>query len=202
MKLATLLHCRCHCSPRPRSAAPSTDTAVLAGGCFWGMEERVRACEGRHERRLGLRRRKRPRRQLRPGQLREHRPCRGGEDHLRPLTDQLCAAAADLLHRRARSDRGRPAGSRRRSQLSLGHLPPDRRSRRGSRRRSSRGSTAAHIYKAPIATQIESGGFYPAEAYHQGFARKHPTIRTSSSTTPKGCRAAEKIPLSLQSVSS
>ena len=32
----------------------------------------------------------------------------------------------------------------------------------------------AHIYKAPIATRIEHGGFYPAEAYHQGFARKHP----------------------------
>lgn len=26
----------------------------------------------------------------------------------------------------------------------------------------------------PIATRIESGGFYPAEAYHQDFARKHP----------------------------
>lgn len=33
---------------------------------------------------------------------------------------------------------------------------------------------AAHIYKVPIATRIESGGFYPAEAYHQGYARKHP----------------------------
>jgi len=33
---------------------------------------------------------------------------------------------------------------------------------------------AAHIYKTPIATKIESGGFYPAESYHQGFARKHP----------------------------
>lgn len=34
---------------------------------------------------------------------------------------------------------------------------------------------AAHVFKAPIATRIESGGFYPAEAYHQGFARKNPT---------------------------
>jgi peptide-methionine (S)-S-oxide reductase len=33
---------------------------------------------------------------------------------------------------------------------------------------------ASHIYKAPIATKIESGGFFPAEAYHQDFARKHP----------------------------
>jgi peptide-methionine (S)-S-oxide reductase len=33
---------------------------------------------------------------------------------------------------------------------------------------------ASHAYKAPIATKIEHGGFYPAEAYHQDFARKHP----------------------------
>lgn len=32
----------------------------------------------------------------------------------------------------------------------------------------------AHIYKGSIATRIESGGFYSAEAYHQGYARKHP----------------------------
>jgi peptide-methionine (S)-S-oxide reductase len=34
--------------------------------------------------------------------------------------------------------------------------------------------SAAHLFKAPIATRIESGGFYAAEAYHQGFAKKHP----------------------------
>ena len=33
---------------------------------------------------------------------------------------------------------------------------------------------AGHLFKAPIATRIESGGFYPAEAYHQDYARKHP----------------------------
>ncbi len=37
-----------------------------------------------------------------------------------------------------------------------------------------RPANAAHVFKAPIATRIESGGFYPAEAYHQDFARKHP----------------------------
>jgi len=33
----------------------------------------------------------------------------------------------------------------------------------------------AHLFKAPIATKIESGAFYPAEAYHQDFARRHPS---------------------------
>jgi peptide-methionine (S)-S-oxide reductase len=33
---------------------------------------------------------------------------------------------------------------------------------------------ASHVFKQPIATRIEGGGFFPAEAYHQDFARKHP----------------------------
>ena len=33
---------------------------------------------------------------------------------------------------------------------------------------------AAHAFKQPIATKIEHGGFYAAEAYHQGFYDKHP----------------------------
>jgi peptide-methionine (S)-S-oxide reductase len=33
---------------------------------------------------------------------------------------------------------------------------------------------ASHAFRAPIATKLESGGFFPAEAYHQDYARKHP----------------------------
>jgi peptide-methionine (S)-S-oxide reductase len=32
----------------------------------------------------------------------------------------------------------------------------------------------AGVYKRPIVTRIESGAFYPAEAYHQDFMRKNP----------------------------
>ncbi len=33
----------------------------------------------------------------------------------------------------------------------------------------------AHAFEAPIVTRIEHGGFYPAEAYHQDFYRRNPT---------------------------
>jgi peptide-methionine (S)-S-oxide reductase len=33
---------------------------------------------------------------------------------------------------------------------------------------------ASKIYKKPIVTRIEGGGFYPAEASHQDFMRRHP----------------------------
>jgi peptide-methionine (S)-S-oxide reductase len=36
--------------------------------------------------------------------------------------------------------------------------------------------TAAHVYSRPIATRIEAGrAFYPAEAYHQDFMARNPT---------------------------
>ncbi len=33
---------------------------------------------------------------------------------------------------------------------------------------------SAHVFKKPIATRVESGAFYPAETYHQNYARRHP----------------------------
>jgi peptide-methionine (S)-S-oxide reductase len=33
---------------------------------------------------------------------------------------------------------------------------------------------AAHVYPAPIVTRLETGGFFPAEDYHQDFYRKNP----------------------------
>jgi peptide-methionine (S)-S-oxide reductase len=35
--------------------------------------------------------------------------------------------------------------------------------------------TTAHIWHKAIATRIEHGSFFPAEAFHQHFAQKHPT---------------------------
>jgi peptide-methionine (S)-S-oxide reductase len=32
----------------------------------------------------------------------------------------------------------------------------------------------AHVFRAPIATRIENGAFYPAEEYHQHFMQRHP----------------------------
>ena len=65
-----------------------------------------------------------------------------------------------------------------------------------------RAAQRRHAYKAPIATQIEHGGFYPAEAYHQDFARKHPYYPVHRRQRPsEGGRAAAALSRSLQGVS-
>ena len=45
--------------------------------------------------------------------------------------------------------------------------------KRRSPKRSSPKLQARHVFKAPIATRTENGGFFPAEPYHQDYARKH-----------------------------
>ena len=112
---------RCRPWPaRPRvAAAPAhADTAVLAGGCFWGMETRVRACEGRHRRRLRLCRRLGARRELRQVSSEATGHAEAVQISYDPRADQLRPAAPDLLHRGARSDPGEPPGPGQRPELS------------------------------------------------------------------------------------
>ena len=88
------------------------------------------------------------------------------------------------------------------TELSLGDFPAVAAAgalRQGVHRAAER---CAHAYKAPIATKIESGGFYPAEAYHQGFARKHPYYPVHRrQRSPEGRCAAEEISRALQGIS-
>ena len=61
---------------------------------------------------------------------------------------------------------------------------------------------ASKAYKKPIATRIERGRFYAAEAYHQDFARKnpmHPYILMHDK--PKVAALKSRYPAALQGLS-
>ena len=100
MKLARLLVVAAAllAAPAPR-AAPRTETAVLAGGCFWGMEAVFEHVKGVTDVVSGYA----------GGSARDanydavsseaHRPCRGGADHLRPGADQLRASCSRSISR-------------------------------------------------------------------------------------------------------
>jgi peptide-methionine (S)-S-oxide reductase len=158
----------------PTAAAPRTDTAVLAGGCFWGMETVFEHVKGVKEVVSGYA----------GGSAQDadyDKVSSEGTGHAEAVKisfDPAQISYAQLLqiyftvaHDPTQVDRQGPdVGHSYRSAI----FPQNPDQARFAKAFIAR-LNAAHLYKAPIATRIESGGFFPAEAFHQGFARKHPS---------------------------
>jgi len=155
------------------SAAQRTETAVLAGGCFWGMESVFEHVKGVTDVVSGYA-------GGAASQANYDAVSSEGTRHAEAVKityDPAQISYAQLLqiyftvaHDPTQVNRQGPdTGSSYRSAI-FPQTPDQARFAKAFIGR----LNAAHIYKAPIATRIESGGFYPAEAYHQGFARKHP----------------------------
>ena len=147
-------------------AQPAGETAVLAGGCFWGMEavfEHVKGVQNVVSGYAGGAARGRP---LRQGQQRANRARRSDQDQLRPAPGQLCPAPAHLFRGRARPDAGEPAGPGRRPELSLSDLPAEWRATAAGRElhratsrgksRSRRGSKAGPSIPRRLVIRISS----------------------------------------------
>ena len=155
------------------SAAPRTETAVLAGGCFWGMESVFEHVKGVKDVVSGYA----------GGEARDANyeavssESTGHAEAVRITYDPSQVSYAQLLqiyftvaHDPTQINRQNPdVGTSYRSAI----FPQSPQQAALAKAFIAR-LNASHIYKAPIATKIESGGFYPAEAYHQDFARKHP----------------------------
>jgi peptide-methionine (S)-S-oxide reductase len=172
MKLATPLLAAALIAA-PAGAAPKTETAVLAGGCFWGMEgvfEHVKGVTNVVSGYAG-------------GNAKDanyDKVSSEGTGHAEAVKityDPSQISYAQLLqiyftvaHDPTEVDRQGPdVGHSYRSAI----FPQSQQQAAFAKAFIAR-LNAAHVYKAPIATRIENGGFYPAEAYHQGFMRKHP----------------------------
>jgi len=157
----------------PAAAPARADTAVLAGGCFWGMESVFEHVKGVTQVVSGYA----------GGSAQDANYDKvssegtGHAEAVRITYDPARISYAQLLqiyfsvaHDPTEVNRQGPdVGSSYRSAI-FPQTPDQARFAKAFIAR----LNAAHVYKAPIATRIESGGFYPAEAYHQGFARTHP----------------------------
>jgi len=157
----------------PAAAAPQTQTAVLAGGCFWGMETVFEHVKGVKDVVSGYA----------GGDAKNANydavssEGTGHAEAVKITYDPAQVSYAQLLqiyftvaHDPTQVDRQGPdVGHSYRSAI-FPQSPDQARFAKAFIAR----LNASHIYKAPIATRIETGGFFPAEAYHQGFARKHP----------------------------
>jgi peptide-methionine (S)-S-oxide reductase len=155
------------------AAAPKSETAVLAGGCFWGMESVFEHVKGVTDVVSGFA----------GGSARDasydsvSTETTGHAEAVKITYDPSKVSYAQLLqvfftvaHDPTQVNRQGPdTGPSYRSAIF-----PQSAGQAAAAKAFIARLAASHAYKAPIATRIEHGGFYPAEAYHQDFARRHP----------------------------
>jgi peptide-methionine (S)-S-oxide reductase len=157
----------------PAPAAPRLETAVLAGGCFWGMEgvfEHVKGVTNVVSGYAGGGAKDANYEAVSSEGTGHAEAIKITYDPSRISYAQLLQIYFTVAHDPTQINRQGPdVGTSYRSAI----FPQSPKQAAFANAFIAR-LNSAHIYKAPIATKIESGGFYPAEAYHQGFMRKHP----------------------------
>ena len=173
MNLAKLLIASVLVAVPANAALPRTETAVLAGGCFWGMEsvfEHVKGVTSVVSGYAGGDERDANYDKVSAEGTGHAEAVKITYDPSRISYAQLLQIYFTVAHDPTEIDRQGPdVGHSYRSAV----FPQSPEQAAFAKAFIAR-LNGAHVYKAPIATRIESGGFYAAEAYHQGFARKHP----------------------------
>lgn len=149
------------------------ETAVLAGGCFWGMEELIRAVPGVVETEVGYAGGEVPKatyEAVKTGRT-------GHAESIRVVFDPDVLSYEQLLefffkiHDPTTPNRqGNDIGTQYRSAI---FYASD--AQRETAERVKAMVDASGAWKRPVVTQIVPGGdFWPAEGYHQDYLQKHP----------------------------
>ena len=154
--------------------SPTLETAILAGGCFWGMEDILRQIPGVIETEVGYT----GGTTSHPDYEEVHTGRTGHAESVRIVFDPKKLSYDDLLEKwffrmhdpTTRDRQGNDVGSQYRSaifvtsaeQRKVAEMARDHAQKSGR-------------WKSPIVTQIvEAGPFTPAEAYHQKYLEKNP----------------------------
>lgn len=157
----------------PAAASPRTETAVLAGGCFWGMEwvfEHVKGVTGVVSGYAGGTSQDASYDKVSSESTGHAEAVRITYDPSQISYGKLLEIYFTIAHDPTQVNRQGPdVGTSYRSAI----FPQNAAQKKFARAYIAK-LNGAHIWRKPIATRIEYGGFYPAEPYHQGFAEKHP----------------------------
>ncbi|WP_309662397.1 peptide-methionine (S)-S-oxide reductase MsrA [Sphingomonas sp.] len=170
---AALLSLTASSAPAISAAPPRLEQAVLAGGCFWGMEgvfEHVKGVRDVVSGYAGGAQSNANYRAVSTERTGHAEAVRITYDPAQISYARLLTIYATVAHDPTEVNRQGPdTGTSYRSAI-FPQNPGQKQAAAGFLARLS----ASHLYSRPIATRIESGGFYPAEAEHQGFMRRHP----------------------------
>jgi peptide-methionine (S)-S-oxide reductase len=154
----------------PAAAAPRTETAVLAGGCFWGMESVFEHVKGVTNVVSGYAGGSAQDANYEASSSGHAEAVRITFDPAQISYSQLLQVYFAVAHDPTQVNRQGPdVGPSYRSAIF-----PQNASQAAQAKSFITKLSARHVFRKPIATRIESGGFYPAEAYHQDYARRHP----------------------------
>ena len=157
----------------PAAAAPRTETAVLAGGCFWGMEwvfDHVKGVSSVVSGYAGGRSTDASYDKVSSESTGHAESVQITYDPSQISYGKLLEIYFTVAHDPTQVNRQGPdVGSSYRSAI----FPQSAEQERFARAYINR-LNVAHIWSRPIATRIEHSAFFPAEAYHQHFAEKHP----------------------------
>ncbi len=155
-------------------AAAGLQTAVLAGGCFWGMEavfERVKGVHAVTAGYAGGSAGTATYDMVSSETTRHAEAIRITYDPRQVSYATLLRVYFSIAHDPTELNRQGPdSGTSYRSAI-FPQTPDQARVARAYIAQIG----AAHAYPKPIVTRIETGGFYPAEAYHQNFYDRNPT---------------------------
>ena len=157
----------------PVSAAPQAQTAVLAGGCFWGMEwvfEHVKGVTGVVSGYAGGSARDASYDKVSSESTGHAESIRITYDPSQVSYPRLLEVYFTVAHDPTEVNRQGPdVGSSYRSAI----FPQSAEQEKFARAYIAK-LNASHLWPRPVATRIEHGTFYPAEKYHQHFAAEHP----------------------------
>jgi peptide methionine sulfoxide reductase msrA/msrB len=154
--------------------SPTLETAILAGGCFWGMEDILRQIPGVIETEVGYT----GGTTSHPTYEDVHTGRTGHAESVRIVFDPKKVSYDDLLEKwffkmhdpTTRDSQGNDRGSQYRSAIFV-TSPEQRKVAEMARDHAQKSG----LWKKPIVTQIvDAGPFTPAEAYHQKYLEKNP----------------------------
>ena len=161
-------------SGKQPEAKPARETAILAGGCFWGMEELLRKIPGVVEIEVGYTGGK----TAHPTYNDVHDGTTGHAEAVRVVFDPSKLTYADLLDKwffrmhdpTTKNRQGNDVGSQYRSAIFV-TSPAQRKIAEEAKTRAGKSGR----WKNPIVTEIvDAGTWTPAESYHQDYLQKNP----------------------------